>query len=320
MRKYLLIGILIACVAVAWPTMAIGQEDSKCDRYGNNCSSLAVTNNPAQDLYQFRLDPVTYRLLVEATAGGPFTCNQGTAAATAGAWPIILTAGIDIADVNATRLQVLAKQGSAISVGGAWPIQVSDGVDVAGVTAAGYLQVQSIGGDLYLPRDTRGSAIRGVADGPTYSVGDEVLPAAAATDVFALYGSATKTIYIRRIVMTTEQPSGVFTQDPIFVIKRTAANTGGVSTNPPAVPHDSASAAATAVFFRYTANPAGLGLGAGIIAARVMGGSAAYTRHHYELSFESEPIILRGVLEGISINLNGYQPAYVTAEFTWSEN
>jgi hypothetical protein len=46
---------------------------------------------------------------------------------------------------------------------------------------------------------------------------------------------------------------------PVSLIRRSAANTAGTSTNPAAAKRDAAAGAASAILTRYTANPSGLG-------------------------------------------------------------
>jgi len=92
------------------------------------------------------------------------------------------------------------------------------------------------------------------AQTPTYSAAiGALVTAGAATDIFTITGSATKTIRITRIRIGGNSTTATW---HIFLgIKRSTANTGGTSTVLTRVPHDSLNAAATATIRAYTANP-----------------------------------------------------------------
>lgn len=88
----------------------------------------------------------------------------------------------------------------------------------------------------------------------TYSASTvDLASAASATDIFTIIGSASKTVFVKRIKISATATGASVTN--IFLIKRSTADTGGTSTAPTAVPHDSSSAAAGAVLAAYTANP-----------------------------------------------------------------
>jgi hypothetical protein len=130
--------------------------------------------------------------------------------------------------------------------------------------------------------------------------------ATLATDIFTLTGSATKTIRVLRLGI-----SGIGGSTNNFayqVIKRSTANTGGTSTTPTAVPHDSNDAAATATVRAYTANPT-LGTAIGTIRAFRFATTASNTLDSsYEEDFGMGPekaIVLRGTSEVFALNLNG---------------
>lgn len=148
---------------------------------------------------------------------------------------------------------------------------------------------------------------------PTYSASAATItPAATPTDVFTIYGSATKTIRIMRIALSgSETTQGV---EDFRLIKRSATNTGGTSALATDVPHDSNDAAGTATVRSYTANPTGLGAAVGTVsAARFMvpavapGSSGATWSTFHDLFYADKPdkaIVLRGTAEGVAINLN----------------
>ena len=96
-----------------------------------------------------------------------------------------------------------------------------------------------------------------------------LVPAASATDFFTITGSATTQVAVREMGCTgTSTAAGSLA---VQLMKRSAVNTTGTSTNPTAVPMSSANAAATAVVAAYTANPGGLGTAVGPIASGLLG-------------------------------------------------
>ena len=136
-----------------------------------------------------------------------------------------------------------------------------------------------------------------------------VTPPATPTDVFTIYGSATKTVRITHVTLnSTQTANGI---NDWFVIKRSTANTGGTSTTITPVPNDSLFPAATAVVRRYTANPTALGTAVGnvaivnIISPPVAPGTSGTSYVPYIFDFTNNPIVLRGVAEGLAINFNG---------------
>ena len=100
-----------------------------------------------------------------------------------------------------------------------------------------------------------------------------VTPAATATDIVQIIGSATTLVSINRITISGTQTTGSMVK---FVLaKRSTANTGGTFTSPTLVPHDSADAAATTVISNYTANPTSTGTLVGNIRQQFVPFSAA---------------------------------------------
>ena len=173
-------------------------------------------------------------------------------------------------------------------------------------------------------------AVREVGRSPqTYSsTSVNFTPAATATDVFTLTGSATKNIRIRRIVV-----DGIKTatsHEVVQVIKRSTANSGGTSTTPAAVPHDSTNAAATAVARAYTANPT-LGTAVGtMLAKRVVfkattpaNAQSVGAGNIFDERFgdTNQAIFLRGTGEVLAVNLNGVTltGGSITVTIEWSE-
>ena len=78
-------------------------------------------------------------------------------------------------------------------------------------------------------------------------------PGATPEDIFTITGSATRTIEVLRMAISSTQTTAG--TNSWFIAKRSTANSGGTSAAVAAVPHDSNDAAATATVLQYTANP-----------------------------------------------------------------
>lgn len=138
---------------------------------------------------------------------------------------------------------------------------------------------------------------------PVYEVAiTGLVPAASATDLVQIIGSATTIVAIRRIRVSGK--AGTAITVPVTLAKRSTANTGGTATTPTPTPLDSADAAATAVASFYTVNPT-TGTETGIVGARdvtlnvtTLGGVAG------EWDLRDAPIILRGVAQAFAIKAN----------------
>jgi len=153
------------------------------------------------------------------------------------------------------------------------------------------------------------------AETATYSANVTGLVAAAsATDIFVITGSASRTVRIKKIRITGTRTTATFTS--ILLIRRNADNTGGTSTVRSNLPHDTNNPASTAIVRAYTANPTTLGAttGTGILKSSHLPmpvaapGNAQSTINetlNWEfVSGEAQPIVLRGVAQILSINLN----------------
>lgn len=157
----------------------------------------------------------------------------------------------------------------------------------------------------------------------TYGVsGVAITPAATPTDVVLLTGSATKTVRVKRVSI-----SGLATTTgtmDVALVKRTAANTG-TATNPSIALFDSNDGAASAVVSQYSANPSALGAGIAISDQKLnfgVAGSSGTVVFDFATR-NDKPIILRGVAQGLAINLNGQAvPAGGTLSYSilWEED
>lgn len=132
-------------------------------------------------------------------------------------------------------------------------------------------------------------------------------PAASATDIFEIAGSATKTIRVTRF-----QVSGIATSAGAYdfvLLKRSTANTAGTSTSPTVVVHDSNDAAGSAVVKAYTANPTTGTLVGNIrvVKATVTTSGGAITNVPTVFEFgdgQGKEIVLRGTAQSLCLNLN----------------
>lgn len=130
-----------------------------------------------------------------------------------------------------------------------------------------------------------------------------------ATDIFTVQGSATKTIKITSIIISGTTTAGSGLSVSCTLVRRSTANTGGVTATPAIVPHDSTSPAATAIVRNYTSNATALGTSIGNIAAeRITINTAGAINNNiyyeYQTRFD-QGIVLRGTSEFLCINFGG---------------
>jgi hypothetical protein len=169
-----------------------------------------------------------------------------------------------------------------------------------------------------------------LADGQkfTYSAASESLVVASTpTDVFTITGSATKTIRITQVEVSSTQTTAATTN--LYLIKRSTANTGGTSTAPGSVPHDSNSPAASATVAQYTANPTGLGTTVGTIrsakwtpATPGTAGGSNTQLWQFGNRPGAQAIVLRGTGQVLALNLGSTTQAGNTYDisFEWTED
>ena len=135
-----------------------------------------------------------------------------------------------------------------------------------------------------------------------------LVPPSAATDVFTITGSATKTIRITSIRFSVSTTAGSGILANINLVKRSTADSGGTSTTAIIVPHDSTNAAGTAIVRGYTANPT-LGTPVGPIRAiRYAATPASVPNQEIVMDFGTRPaqsIVLRGVTQQLCLNFGG---------------
>lgn len=93
----------------------------------------------------------------------------------------------------------------------------------------------------------------GIVPGTFMAASAPFTPGATPQDVFAITGSATKTITVLRMAITTVQTTAAM--NAWALVKRSTANTGGTSALVTAVQVNDIDPAATASVRQYTANP-----------------------------------------------------------------
>jgi hypothetical protein len=221
------------------------------------------------------------------TVSGTVTSNQGTAAALASAWPVKVTDGTNTMPTMDTVARAAFQK-------------VTDGTNTAAVKAA---STSAIATDpaLVVAFSQNLPATYGATTGV-------FAPAASATDVFVITGSASKTVRILRITITASQTTaGQFT---VSLIKRSADDTGGTSAAATAVPYDSNNAAGTAVVRSYTVNPTGVGTAVGTVRTEKMFIPATTSVIPTEVVWDFSPpykqaVTLRGAAQVLAINLGG---------------
>lgn len=159
------------------------------------------------------------------------------------------------------------------------------------------------------------------------ATGIGIVPAAAATDIACITGSATRIVRLQSIRVTG---TGTAITVPVVITKHAVANTGGtaaVSTDLPVpFPLDSTDAAASATTTAYTANPT-ITAGAGVTDIQFLGLAATTaTATNAGVTFDysgrnySEALTLRGVAQQVCVNLNGTSPtASLAVSFRWTE-
>jgi len=297
--KSMLAGLIYNSSA---PTLTTGQQASL---QGDASGNLLVNLKTAL--------PAGSNVIGAVTQSGTWTVQQGT--------PPWTVTGTGTAGTPATG--VITIQG----ITGGTVVSTSDAADgsVTGGTAG---TKSMLGGTIYntlgtapalttgqqasLQSDIAGNLKVTVVPGTvtTYRASIKGLTVAATpTDVFTIIGSATKTITITRISFSGSQSSQGMVQ--VRLVKYSSADTGGTSSTLTAVPLDSANATATAVVKAYTANPT-LGTAVGDIddAQVYVGiGTGGNQSNLQQWTFgnraNAQGLILRGVAQQLSVNLNG---------------
>ncbi len=155
---------------------------------------------------------------------------------------------------------------------------------------------------------------------PTYAATVAAAPAVASqTDMCSLYGSASKTIKVRRIWFSNVPTAAV--TEPIAIVKRTTAATGAGAAMTVGSYDSSNPATSSAKAEVWTAAPTVGTLGAVIsdlpYAFPLLGVKDPVLLTYGELG---QPIVLRGVAQSVNINLNAITlTGTVGCTFEWTE-
>ena len=169
--------------------------------------------------------------------------------------------------------------------------------------------------------DASGNFVNAAADGKIAAIStngtratfryaaQDITPVATATDVLTLSGSASKVIRVTKVsVVGTATAASIY---DFYLIKRTAANTGGTSTSPTASKSDSNDAAQSGTLRLYSANPSALGAGTTAeanktyLSASSSPGAAALPVVYTFGVRGDKAIVLRGTSESLAFNFNG---------------
>lgn len=161
------------------------------------------------------------------------------------------------------------------------------------------------------------------------AMGYGIVPAASATDVACITGSATKVTRVQSVKVSGT--AGTLVTLPILLTKHTIANTGGTAAGTTALPVpaalDSQSPAATATTTAYTANPtvdaSALRLDAQTASFNTTAALVAGIPAFFDFSsrnFGMAPV-LRGVAQQVCVNLGGISVSsgLLAVSFRWTE-
>lgn len=160
---------------------------------------------------------------------------------------------------------------------------------------------------------------------PTYSAAG---PSFAAPnnggDICSLYGSATKTVKVRRVFFAAV--TGALQTDPISIVKRVAVSNGGtVNTVPMTVAaYDTSNEASTVITDIYTTVPTTLGATTTLmdVFVTLAGATTAVAQNQpyvFEFGKLGQPIVLRGVAQGVHVNDAGLAAITAQCGFEWTE-
>jgi hypothetical protein len=145
---------------------------------------------------------------------------------------------------------------------------------------------------------------------PTYSCGSVFTSIATAnTDVWELFGSANRVLYIHKFRFTLNKAAAGYVS--VQLIKRSTANTGGAVTAQTVAPHDSQYPASIGVPNVVSTVRGALGTSVGTLRIEnvfaILVGTSAIVDAPNEWVFGEHgfaPIVLRGATQGICFNLD----------------
>lgn len=157
-----------------------------------------------------------------------------------------------------------------------------------------------------------------------------LVPAASATDIFCISGSATKTVTVRRLILSGTAGTAVTT--PVVLLRRVSLDTGGTAATSTALPvagaFDSNNATATAVLTAYTANPTIVDssptyLAAPAVAFATTTTANAATEYVFGTNVDGydQSLVLRGATQQLCLNLNAVSVSsgVLATSIEWTE-
>ena len=146
-----------------------------------------------------------------------------------------------------------------------------------------------------------------------------VVPAATATDLLTITGSASKTVRVMKIAVSGQNTAGA-SQRGVQIIRRSTADTTGTSTAPVPVSRDTTNTAATATLALYTVNPGALGTAVGTLdTCRLLLNAVATVPDICTFTYgvnNDQATVLRGTLDILAINFLGTGNGVVAAAAT----
>lgn len=158
---------------------------------------------------------------------------------------------------------------------------------------------------------------------PTYSATGFLTPAGSPTDVCSITGSATKTVRVRRVIVSGANSAAI--SEAVSIIKRSTANSAGAGSAMTQVPYSSTNSAGTvAVAELWTGAPT-VGTAVGTLADRyVLFGAPTSLAPATVFDFGQlgSPVFLRGVAQQLSVNLQGQGggAGTIICTFEWTED
>lgn len=158
---------------------------------------------------------------------------------------------------------------------------------------------------------------------PTYSAAGQAVTTTLSTDLAVISGSATKTVYVTKVIATAIQTVAGAVET--FLVKRSSTGTAGTPTSLTQVPHDSTDTAGTAALCAVYTTTVTPGTSVGAIKRAYLPASPVTVAPQpitlFELGDKGKPIILRGIAQNLCININGVTVAGGTFDvsFEWYE-
>jgi hypothetical protein len=192
-------------------------------------------------------------------------------------------------------------------------------VKIAGNTTATDVEVDTTAKAMRVTLYDTAGRDTSVSSKATFSASGTFTPAATPTDLVIIEGSATKTVRVVSMAISTTNTAAGSQQ--FFLVKRSAADTTGTFVAATAIPWDSANTATANRVGHFTANPGALGATVGTIntirVATPVAIPATWAGITQNAGYEmipstsggtnhlSTPVILRGVAQCLAINFNG---------------